>query len=154
MSEEKKEVKAEEIKDYESHWKRYYEGLADERRKEISKLAKLDKFVIPLYDEEADKWTEKEFVYKEIPTSKWLELEDDRARYADIQKIGASMLVNNKDEEYDYTQKGNALMVSIYKKSGKYFLGMTEQEFDNSSWVKTKNAIDACNHRTLFTLPN
>lgn len=152
---EKQETKVDEITvDYTSHWKKYYENIAAERMKEVTKFAKQHSFKIKILDEEEGVWKEKTFKYFEISTKKWMELEELRSQYNDLEKIAASKVLSVKDNSYDYTQQLNKLLAEIYKKSAFYFLRMTEEEFDNSRWTDIKMVIDACNHRTIFTLPN
>ena len=151
---EKPEKSVEDLIDYTSHWKKYYEGIAGERMKEVTKFAKLHSFKIKILDEEEGVWKDKTFKYFEISTKRWMELEELRSQYADLEKIAASKVLSVKDNSYDYTQQLNKLLSQIYKKSGMYFLKMTEEEFDQSKWSDIKMVIDACNHRTIFTLPN
>jgi hypothetical protein len=155
MSEEEKTPIEEVAVDYTKHYRKYYEELAGVRMKEVTKLAKEDKFNIDIYDDASGEWTTKLFVYREIPTKKWMELEGLRSRYTDLEKIAATKLLAAKDQNtYDYAQQLNKLLTELYQKSAKYFLNMEEQEFDNSKWTQVKTIIDACNHRTIFTLPN
>ena len=151
---EKPEKSVEDLIDYTSHWKKYYEGIAGERMKEVTKFAKLHSFKIKILDEEEGVWKDKTFKYFEISTKRWMELEELRSHYADLEKIAASKVLSVKDNSYDYTQQLNKLLSQIYKKSAMYFLKMTEEEFDQSKWSDIKMVIDACNHRTIFTLPN
>jgi hypothetical protein len=155
MSEEQKTPIEEVAVDYTKHYRKYYEELAGVRMKEVTKLAKEDKFDIDIFDEESGEWTTKPFKYREIPTKKWMELEELRSRYTDLEKIAATKLLAAKDQStYDYAQQLNRLLTELYQKSAKYFLNMEEHEFDNSKWTQIKSIIDACNHRTIFTLPN
>lgn len=155
MSEEEKTSIEEVAVDYTKHYKKYYEQLAGERMKEVTKLAKENTFVIDIQDEETGEWKKKSFKYREIPTKKWMELEELRSRYTDLEKVAATKLLAAKEQNtYDFAQQLNKLLQDLYQKSAKYFLGMEEQEFDNSKWTQVKSIIDACNHRTIFTLPN
>lgn len=153
---EKAEEKIEQVMtgDYTTHWKKYYEGIAGERMKEVTKLAKQDQYKIRLITKDGEEWKEETYKYREIPTKKWLELEELRSEYADLEKIAASKVLDVKDTSYNYTKQLNTLLAKIYKLSAQYFLKMTDEEWDRALWVDIKGVIDACNHRTIFTLPN
>lgn len=151
MSEAPKEVLTPDIT---TEWKKYFEGLSENRIKLVTKLAKDDEFNIDLYDEKSDSWTSKPFKYHEIPSSKWVELEKIRAKYNDLEKMALTKALDRDKEVYTYTEQLTNLNSTIYLKSAQFFLGMTEEEFNNSRWTQVRNAVDACNHRTVYTLPN
>ena len=154
MSEETKPIDELAV-DYTKHYKKYYENLAGERMKEISKLSKLDEFTVAIYDDESGEWTDETFKYREIPTKKWMQLEALRSKYTDLEKIAAQKLLSSKDSgDYNFAQQLSILLSELYQKSAEFFLGMSKEKFDNSKWVQIKSIIDACNHRTIFTLPN
>ena len=142
------------ITDLTAEWRKYFDSLSENRIRAVVDLAKEDEFNIEIYDEKKDTWVSKPFKYKEIPSFKWIELEKIRSKYNDLEKMAATKLLDRDKTAYDYTEKLTELNSEIYLKSAMYFLGMTKEEFDNSRWTQIRNIVDACNHRTVYTLPN
>jgi|ERR1044072_1662154 hypothetical protein len=160
-SEETVENTAEQIAvDATKHWKKYYAEIAQDRMKEVSKLASKDEFTISIFNEKTDEYEDKTYKYREIPTKRWLELEQLRSEYADLEKLAGFTVANivgdktKQLQKYDFTRRLSDMLANLYRLSAKYFLKMTDDEFDGASWIDIKTIIDACNHRTIFTLPN
>jgi hypothetical protein len=46
------------------------------------------------------------------------------------------------------------LQIEVFQKAALYYLGMSEQEFENADFETIKKIIDANNIRTLYGVPN
>ena len=59
------------------------------------------------------------------------------------------MKSNVKKEEWNFRRKLAEKFVELYKVGSKSFLCMTDEEFDSADWTHVRDAVDACNHRTI-----
>jgi hypothetical protein len=51
-------------------------------------------------------------------------------------------------------RKSAEILADIYFQCGRAYLGMTKEEIKDSDWEELKPALDACNFRTPYGLPN
>ncbi len=149
-----------------SEWKRYYDTLDANRMRHIAKMAVNDKFKIRMVKNPNDpknKWIHeyREFKYYEVTVREWQELEMLRADHTDLTQYAAKRLLtaetdssNIKKEEWNFRRKLAEKFVELYKVGSKSFLCMTDEEFDAADWTDVRDAVDACNHRTIYSLPN
>lgn len=107
-----------------SGWEEYLKKQTESRLKLIVEKANNDVFTI----------SGKEYKYHKIPTSKYWELEAERAELDGLKDIKS------------ITMK----LASIYEKCAAYYLQMPHEEYENSDWEEMKLVLDACAHRTLY----
>lgn len=146
-----------------SEWKRYYDTLDANRMRHIAKLAVNDKFSVRMVKDATkpkNKWEyeNKEFKYYEVTVKEWQALETLRAEHGDLTQYAAKKLTstedNPKQEEWNFRRQLAEKFVELYRYGSKAFLCMEDAEFDKGNWTDIRDAVDACNHRTIYSLPN
>ena len=145
-----------------NEFKRYLEGLDEQRQKYIVKLAQRDAFDLKLVRDMSKPKRSWEydiinFNYYEVTVKEWTDIEYKRAELNDTIEYAAKRLVTPgipKSEEWNYRRQIAEKHVNLYRMCAKAFLGMTDDEYDRVDWDDVRNAIDACNHRTIYSLPN
>jgi len=101
----------------------------------LERLAPMNEYTIEIGEGET-----KTFQRRKIRGKQYRDIEQLRAKYAQLQKEGK---VEQASETY----------IEIYKKCALYYLGMTEEEFDDGDMEQIKMVCDACSHRTLYAVP-
>lgn len=103
---------------------KYFARLTEAHLKRISEASAKDSFVVD----------GKTYTRRKITTRAFHQLEKARAAFS-------------KEEDQD---KATDILAGLYKDAAQMYLGMTDDEFFNSSWEELKFAIDACNFRTIY----
>ncbi len=145
-----------------SETKRYFDSLDESRQKYIIKLAQNDSFDLKLVKDPSkpkSQWEYdfKNFKYYEVTVKEWTDIELKRAELNDTIEYAAKRLVTPgipKNEEWNFRRQIAEKHVNLYRMCARAFLGMGDVEYDNADWDEVRNAIDACNHRTVYSLPN
>jgi hypothetical protein len=105
----------------------YFKKLTDEHVKRIANEANKDAFTI----------NGKHFRRRKITVREFNRLEELRGQFADSKERAQAV----------------AILQNLYLEAARLYLGMTEDEYYDSSWEETKFVIDACNFRTLYGAP-
>lgn len=108
-------------------WQRFRLDVSDQAVQQIRKYGQLNEF-----DIEVDGQI-KHYTRGKIKAKEYKELERIRAQFA-----------RETDE-----LKRSELQMDIYEKCALYYLGMSEDDFDNSDFETLKRIIDSCNVRTI-----
>jgi hypothetical protein len=134
-------------------WEKYFKSLSDDYMGRVTEIAKLDVFLVehreitgktvqnPLTGQEEPElgpWVKKSYRRTKIRTKDWQTLEDLRAQFA---------LEKNQKKAAD-------LLARIYQYCAFLYLGMSKEVFENTDWEEIKIILDACNFRTVYSLPN
>lgn len=144
---------SDEAKRMQSQWEAYFAGLSDDYVKRVTELAKNQAYAIslgkktgrkvkhPITDEEIDEiegWEQKNYDRKKISSKDWHLVEKMRAS-------------NNKEKDQEKFQEN---LAKIYEFLAYCYLGMTHDEYIRTDWEEIKPIIDACNFRTVYSIPN
>jgi hypothetical protein len=140
-----------------SNWTQYFEkmmqGLGDDYMKRIVELAKQESYTIslrkptgnkvpdPTTGEEVDEfrgWETKQYSRGKIMSSDYNKVEKLRAQY-------------NKERD---PEKIADMLARIYQFLAYCYLEMPYSDFIRTDWDEIKPILDACNFRTVYSLPN
>jgi hypothetical protein len=105
----------------------YFKKLTDDHVKRIASEANKETFAI----------NGKEYKRRKITVKEFNRLEELRGQFADAKERALAVTV----------------LQTLYLEAAKMYLGMTEDEYYDSSWEETKFVIDSCNFRTLYGAP-
>jgi hypothetical protein len=146
----------------EAEMKKYFETMDEQRQRYIIKLAQQDKFDLRFVKDPSKPKRQWEYVfdsfnYYEVTVKEWNDIEIRRAELNDVIEYAAKRLITPglpDSETWTYRRKIADVHISLYRACAKAFLGMSDDEYDRVDWDDVRNAIDACNHRTVYSLPN
>lgn len=106
----------------------YIKTLSEKELKRLTELSSQSEFLI----------SGKRYIYQKITVKQWRELESLRSTWERESR--------NRDQD---PQIAKNAFLKIYLKCAEYYLGISEQEFENLPWPDLQMNIDACNFRTL-----
>jgi hypothetical protein len=144
---------SEEAKRVQSEWEKYFAGLGDDYLKRVTDLAKKQAFTISLRKPTGRKIKHPITEQEEPEYKGWEERNYERGKIASpdwhmVEKMRAQM-AKEKDQE-----KVMEMMAKIYEFLAYCYLGMPHDEYVRTDWEELKPIIDACNFRTIYSLPN
>lgn len=144
---------SEESKKMQSEWEKYFAGLGDDYMKNVTTLAKRKSYKISLRKKTGNKTTHPITGAQVDEYKGWEEKEFDRNKIASEDwHMAEKMRAENGKEKDDVKFREN--LAKIYEFLAWCYLGMTHDEFNRADWNDIKPIIDACNHRTVYSLPN